>query len=132
MRTVLMALSVAAAVTAFGTTGFAAQAATTKAKPAAATRPAAATTATKAMSATGKIVGYDDGTRTLTLSTSKGNEKFMLDSGAKLQEGAKTIAAADLSGMAGHQAKVRYTASGSEKTAESVMVSGGAGAKSKK
>ncbi len=86
----------------------------------------------KALSSTGKIVGFDDATKILTLSTAKGEEKFVLGSSARLQEGAKTITAASLSSLAGHQAKVRYTASGSNKSAESVMVSGGARAKSSK
>lgn len=88
--------------------------------------------APKALSATGKIVSFDDSTKTLTLSTAKGDEKFVLGSSARLQEGAKTITAANLSSLAGHQAKVRYTGSGSDKAAESVMVSGGARAKSSK
>ena len=88
--------------------------------------------APKALSATGKIVSFDDSTRTLTLSTAKGDETFMLGPSARLQEGAKTITAANLSSLAGHQAKVRYTGSGSDKAAESVMVSGGARAKSSK
>jgi len=88
--------------------------------------------APKALSATGKIVSFDDSTKTLTLSTAKGEEKFVLGSSARLQQGAKTITAANLSSLAGHQAKVRYTGSGSDKAAESVMVSGGARAKSSK
>jgi hypothetical protein len=95
-------------------------------------KTAAAPATPKALSATGKIVGFDDATKTLTLSTAKGEEKFVLGSSARLQEGAKTITAASLSSLAGHQAKVRYTASGSDKSAESVMVSGGARAKSSK
>jgi len=93
---------------------------------------AAAPATPKALSATGKIVGFDNATKTLTLSTPKGEEKFVLGSSARLQEGAKTITTANLSGLAGYQAKVRYTASGSNKSAESVMVSGGARAKSSK
>ena len=92
----------------------------------------ASSAAPKALSATGKIVGFDDASKTLTLSTAKGEEKFVLGSSARLQEGAQTITAANLSSLAGHQAKVRYTASGSDKSAESVMVSGGARAKSSK
>ena len=88
--------------------------------------------APKALSATGKIVSFDDSTKTLTLSTAKGEEKFVLGSNSHLQEGAKTITTANLSSLAGHQAKVRYTGSGSDKAAESVMVSGGARAKSSK
>ena len=77
-------------------------------------------------------MSFDSGSKTLTLSTAKGEEKFVLGSSARLQEGAKTITADSLSSLAGHQAKVRYTASGSDKAAESVMVSGGARAKSSK
>jgi hypothetical protein len=95
-------------------------------------KTAAAAATPKALSATGKIVGFDNATKTLTLSTAKGEEKFVLGSSARLQEGAKTITTANLSGLAGYQAKVRYTASGSNKAAESVMVSGGARAKSSK
>jgi hypothetical protein len=96
-------------------------------------RTAAAAAATpRALSATGKIIGFDDSTKTLTLSTTKGEEKFVLGSSVRLQEGAKTITAANLSSLAGHQAKVRYTDAGGDKAAESVMVSGGARAKSSK
>src|SRR4051812_7544425 len=51
--------------------------------------------APKALSATGKIVSFDDSSRTLTLSTAKGEEKFVLGSSARLQEGAKTITTAN-------------------------------------
>ena len=95
-------------------------------------KTAAAAATPKALSATGKIVGFDNATKTLTLSTAKGEEKFVLGSSSRLQEGAKTITTANLSSLAGYQAKVRYTASGSDKAAESVMVSGGAHAKSSK
>jgi hypothetical protein len=126
MRKFILASSVAVLVAALAGAGLSAQ---TGAKAKAA---AAAPATPKALSATGKIVGFDDATKTLTLSTAKGEEKFVLGSSARLQEGAKTITAANLSSLAGHQAKVRYTASGSDKAAESVMVSGGARAKSSK
>ena len=58
---------------------------------------AAAPATPKALSATGKIVGFDNATKTLTLSTPKGEEKFVLGSSVRLQEGAKTITAANLS-----------------------------------
>jgi hypothetical protein len=125
MRKFILASSVAVLVTALTGAGLSAQ--TAKTKDATAT-PAAP----KALSATGTIVSFDDATKTLTLSTAKGEEKFVLGSTARLQEGAKTITSANLSNLAGHQAKVRYTASGSDKAAESVMVSGGARAKSSK
>jgi len=125
MRKFALASSVALLVAALGGVGFAEQ--TTTLKPSATTG-----VAPKALSATGKIVSFDDATKTLTLSTAKGEEKFQLGSGVRLQQGAKTITTSSLSGLAGHSAKVRYTGSGSGKAAESVMVSGGARAKSSK
>ena len=125
MRKLILASAAAAIATLTGG-GVNAQTAT-RATTAISTAPAP-----KALSATGKIVSFDDSSKTLTLSTAKGEEKFVLGSSARLQEGAKTITAADLSSLAGHQAKVRYTGSGSDKAAESVMVSGGARAKSSK
>ena len=117
-----VASNVAILVTALGGAAFATQTAAS----------AQGTPSPKGMASTGTIVGFDDGTRTLTLSTPKGEEKFVLGSRVRLQEGAKTITTENLSGLAGHQAKVRYTASGSSRSAESVMVSGGARAKSSK
>jgi hypothetical protein len=127
MRKFILASSAAMLLSALAGVGMAAQA-TSKEKAPAATAAASP----KALSATGKIVGFDDTSKTLTLSTAKGEERFVLGSAARLQEGAKTITTANLSSLAGHQAKVRYTASGSDKAAESVMVSGGAHAKSSK
>jgi hypothetical protein len=125
MRKFVLASSVAVLVTALTGAGLSAQTAKTK-------DATAAPAAPKALSATGTIVSFVDATKTLTLSTAKGEEKFVLGSTARLQEGAKTITSANLSSLAGHQAKVRYTASGGDKAAESVMVSGGARAKSSK
>lgn len=76
----------------------------------------------KPQSATGRIVTYDASRRTLVLSTPQGNERFLIGSDTRIQQSAKTISAATLSSLAGHAAKVRYTVSGQEKTAESVMV----------
>ena len=125
MRKFVLASSVAVLLATVAGAGPSAQTSTNGKTSAAAATP-------KALSATGKIVGFDNATKTLTLSTAKGEEKFVLGSSARLQEGAKTITTANLSGLAGYQAKVRYTASGSNKAAESVMVSGGARAKSSK
>jgi len=126
MRKLILASAAAAMAATFNAGGVMAQTATR------ATTAMSAAPAPKALSATGKIVSFDDGTKTLTLSTAKGEEKFILGSSARLQQGAATITAQNLSGLAGHQAKVRYTGSGSDKAAESVMVSGGARAKSSK
>jgi hypothetical protein len=125
MRKVIMAFGIAALVAALGGVGYAQT--TKSAKPAKTSAPAA-----KAASATGKIVSFDDASKTLTISTSKGEEKFVLGSSVKLNEGAKTITSANLSSLTGQQAKIRYTVSGSDKTAESVMVSEPAHAAKKK
>jgi hypothetical protein len=125
MRKVVLALGIVGLVVTLGGIGFAEQTSKMAKAPAKAAAP-------KAESATGKIVSFDEGSKTLTISTSKGEEKFVLGSNVHLQEGAKTITAANLSGLTGHQAKVRYTASGGDKTAESVMVSGGSTAHAKK
>ena len=126
MRKLILASAAAAMAATLNAGGVIAQTATR------ATTGMTTAPAPKALSATGKIVSFDDSTKTLTLSTAKGDEKFVLGSSARLQEGAKTITAETLSSLAGHQAKVRYTDSGSGKAAESVMVSGGARAKSSK
>jgi hypothetical protein len=123
MRKLILASVATLAVGALGGSGVTAQTAATGMSSA---------PAPKALSATGKIVSFDDSSKTLTLSTVKGEEKFVLGSRARLQEGAKTITTENLSSLAGHQAKVRYTGSGSGKAAESVMVSGGARAKASK
>jgi hypothetical protein len=125
MRKVIMAFGIAALVAALGGVGYAQT--TKSAKVAKTSAPAA-----KAASATGKIVSFDDASKTLTISTSKGEEKFVLGSTVKLNEGAKTITSANLSSLTGQQAKIRYTVSGSDKTAESVMVSEPAHAAKKK
>lgn len=125
--TVVRVLTIAGLVAAVGTIGYAAEAQ----KPAPAAKTASHSMA-KSESASGKIVAFDETSKTLTLSTSKGEEKFMLGSTARIQEGAKTITASNLSSLAGHSAKVRYTVSGSDRMAESVMVSGSTQASAKK
>jgi len=119
-----MAFGIAALVAALGGVGYAQ---TSKAA-----KPAKTAAAPKAASATGKIVGFDDASKTLTISTGKGEEKFVLGSSVQLHEGSKTITSANLASLTGQQAKVRYTVSGSDKTAESVMVSEPAHAAKKK
>jgi hypothetical protein len=85
--------------------------------------PATLAPGAKEESATGKIVKFDATSRTLTLQTAKGEERFMLASNAKLNEGSRTLTAADLGGAVGQEAKVRYTTAGGQKTAMAVMVS---------
>lgn len=86
----------------------------------------------KSLAATGRIVRYNADRRTLVLKTANGEEQFILASKVRVQESARIIAAESLSGLAGRVAKVRYTVSGTQRSAESVMVSGGADAKPEK
>ena len=96
MRKVVMTFGIAALVAALGSVGYAQT--TKSAKPA-----KTSTSAPKEASATGKIVGFDDASKTLTISTSKGEEKFVLGSTVQLHEGSKTITSANLSGFTGHR-----------------------------
>src|SRR5215470_8722351 len=72
----------------------------------------------------GKIMKFDSTTSTLTISTAKGEEQFVMGPSATFHEGQKAIAASDLSGLVGRRAEVRYTEAAGVRTAESVMVSG--------
>jgi hypothetical protein len=124
MRKFVLAASIGVLVAAVGGVAYAAQAAGTP-------KAAAASAVTeRSLSATGKIVSFDDTTRTLTLATTEGQQNFMVGSKARVQQGAKTLTAGSLSSMAGRRAKVRYTASSGDRAAESVMVSGNVRVKS--
>ena len=90
-----------------------------------------AATAPKAKSATtlaasGKIVQFDATAQSLTLSTSKGEEQFTLDSSTRLRDASHAIAPADLATMTGHQATVRYHDTAGQKSVVSVRVSSAA------
>jgi|GEM_PF-3755931 len=113
-RILSTAVAIAAAL-ALGGPAMAAQAAHSK----------AATTAKsqgKSQSAMGKVTKYDASTRTLTISTKKGEESFVLASDAKVMDGAKSVS--DLSSAVGDNAKVHYTEANGVKTAQSISVSG--------
>lgn len=75
-------------------------------------------------SAMGTIEKFDN--NMLTLKTSSGEEQFTVASSARLRNGSKSIKADELSSLTGQRAKVRYTESNGQRTAESVMVSSGA------
>jgi hypothetical protein len=120
MRTLLRTLTVTAGALALATSVSASQAAKTAPAKAAASKPAAAKMAGK--SATGKISRYDAATHTLTVSTSKGEESFVLGDKAALHAGSKAIAADDLASHAGQTAKIRYTEANGKMTAEMVTV----------
>ena len=93
-----------------------------KSSAAPAAKPAAGTT----LAASGKIVAFDSTAQSLTLSTSKGEERFTLDSSTRLQESSHSIAPADLANLTGHQATVRYHDASGQKSVVSVRVSSAA------
>ena len=101
----------------------------TQAKPTSKSMAAAASPKAKpatTLAATGKIVQFDPAAQSLTLSTSKGQEQFTLDSSTRLRDASHAIAPADLAKMTGHQATVRYHDSSGQKSVVSVRVSSAA------
>lgn len=124
-------LTAAAVLVVFSSLGFAAQprshpstTAKTASGPAA---PTARPTAKPAHMATmsGTIQKFDPATGTLTLKEGTQEVSFVLASSAKIREGSMTLAAEDLVKAVGKQARIRYTGSGSTRTAEQIIVSGG-------
>jgi len=129
----LVTLPTAAAVlVVFSSLGFAAQprghASMTAKTATGSAAPTAKPTAKPAHMATmsGTIEKFDPATGTLTLKEGTQEVSFVLASTAKIREGSMTLAAADLVKAVGRQARVRYTGSGGTRTAEQVIVSGGA------
>jgi hypothetical protein len=88
--------------------------------------PTAKPAATTTLAASGKIVSFDATSQSLTLSTSKGEERFTLDRSTRLQESSHAIAPADLAKLTGHQATVRYRDASGQKSVVSVRVSSAA------
>jgi Cu/Ag efflux protein CusF len=121
MQRIVKAVVAAAAVVALGGSVLAAQAAT-ESKPKAA--------APKSMAATGKIASFDAATKTVTITTAKCDESFVLGDGAKVMHSGKAVT--DLSTLVGHDAKVHYTEANGAKTASSISVAGMAAAKKTK
>ena len=110
-----------AAAASLATTGSQAKP-TSKSMAAAAPKAKAATT----LAATGKIVQFDATAQSLTLSTSKGEEQFTLDSSTRLRDASHAIAPTELARMTGHQATVRYHDTAGQKSVVSVRVSSAA------
>lgn len=79
--------------------------------------------------ATGKLVKFDASSNELTVSTSKGDEQFMLGPSARIHDGSKTVAPANLSGLAGRDLSVKYTEANGMKTVQSLTFSHGKQAK---
>jgi uncharacterized protein YjdB len=123
MRRVLRTFGAGVAVLALAAGVMAAQT-TSKTATAKSAAKSTATRSARAMSATGTITRYDASTKTLTLTTAKGDQRFTLDSAARVNQGSKKITADDLNTLTGQHAKVRYSEAGGTMTAHSVMVSG--------
>jgi phage baseplate assembly protein gpV len=71
----------------------------------------------------GTLTKFDPQTNTLTVSTAKGEESFVLSASTMIRDGAKRVAAANLVGLAGHQVRVRFSESGGQRTVGTVLVS---------
>ncbi|HXH06053.1 MAG TPA: hypothetical protein VNI83_05610 [Vicinamibacterales bacterium] len=80
--------------------------------------------AEKVLVASGSIAGYDAATNTLTVKTSKGEERFTLTSSTRIREGNRTLSSADLQGLTGREATVRYSESGGQRVVQSVRIGG--------
>jgi hypothetical protein len=78
--------------------------------------------ASTTLAASGKIVRFDPAAQSLTLSTSKGEKEFTIDSSTRLRDASHTISANDLAKLTGHQATVRYHESDGQKQILSVRV----------
>ena len=75
-----------------------------------------------AASAVGTIAKYDATSRTLTLSTTKGEQIFKLAANATIHQGSKTVKDVDIASQSGQRAKVRYSEATGQKTADAVMI----------
>lgn len=120
-------LTAAAVTLAFAGAVFASQAskpASPSSHPTAAVSAKTARSSNASHSAMGTIEKFDN--NMLTLKTASGEEQFSVSSSARLRSGSKSIKADELSSLTGQRAKVRYTESNGQRTAESVMVSSGA------
>ena len=122
---VLRSLAIAAAVLALSAPVFAAQAAPSAPTKAPAKAAVAKTKAPKAtaITASGTVSKFDAASNTLTVTTSKGDVSFMVDSTASVTANGKKVMASDLPSHVGHKVVVRYTESNGQKMAQSVRVS---------
>ena len=115
--------ALAVAMVALSSVAFAGQATTTKpAAKAALAKPAKAT----AITATGTVSKFDAASNTLTVTTSKGDVAFVVDSTASVTANGKKVMTSDLPSHVGNKVTVRYTESGGQKMAQSVRVTNAA------
>ena len=118
--------ALAVAMVALSSVAFAGQATTTKpAAKAALAKPAKPAKAT-AITATGTVSKFDAASNTLTVTTSKGDVAFVVDSTASVTANGKKVMTSDLPSHIGNKVTVRYTESGGQKMAQSVRVTNAA------
>jgi hypothetical protein len=128
MRFMFRTLAVATAAIVLSGSAFAAQVApAAKATPAAPVAKSAAAKPTKAakvtvISTAGTVSKFDAATNALTVTTPKGDVMFTVDASASILANGKRVMASDLPNHVGHKVTVRYTESGTQKTAESIRV----------
>jgi chemotaxis response regulator CheB len=80
--------------------------------------------------AVGKVAKYDAATKTLTVTTKKGDENFTLTADTKITAGAKAAKEDDL--VAGKNVKVAYTEAGGQMTVTKVTIAAPAAKKMEK
>jgi hypothetical protein len=102
--------------------GAAVTASAAQAKPAAQKATAAKAAKATTLMTAGKIVKFDSGSNTLTVSTKQGEAQFMLSPAARIMEGRKSVAASQLASLTDRQVQVRYTESEGHKMASSVRI----------
>ena len=114
--------AMAVAMVALSSVAFAGQATSTKpAAKAAVAKPAKPAKAT-AITATGTVSKFDAASNTLTVTTSKGDVAFVVDSTASVTANGKKVMTSDLPSHVGNKVTVHYTESGGQKMAQSVRV----------
>ncbi len=74
----------------------------------------------------GKVSAVDEAGKTLTVTTAKGSQEFMLSKTTHITQGSKAIDLAALGKLKGHDVTVRYMEEGGHKMAQSVRVSAAA------
>jgi len=116
----------AVAMVALSSVAFAGQATTTKPAPKAALAKPAKPAKATAITATGTVSKFDAASNTLTVTTSKGDVAFVVDSTASVTANGKKVMTSDLPSHVGNKVTVRYTESGGQKMAQSVRVTNAA------
>jgi len=70
----------------------------------------------------GTLDQVDDQASAFVVKTTNGKQRFVLQSGATIRQGSKTIKASELASHKGERVKVRYRESSGERRAEWIVV----------